>query len=308
MKFTSMYRRLSGSRTALATRVTTSTHLSLSMLILKRIRILVEGVLKVAITLPYRHRALKGIRKLHNSRLGRTALVIGNGPSLKSLDVAVIRSEYPSMDIFAVNWFPLTSEVEDLQPDYLVLSDPLTHPENREDPRNNDLWKYIYNMNDLVVLLPSWWFNSVEKSDRESGRFFFFEDTGLEGWTRNISLTRPRGYLSLTAYKALAAACYFGFDQILIIGIDNTMYKGLVVTENNSIHLNSHHFYQSSVSGDLTDTSPNGVADVFFDISLCFHDLKRCFGRHPGIVHLDPNSLVDAFPKVTRRDKLTISP
>lgn len=303
MKLTSIYQRLSGSRTALATRVTTSTHLSLSMLTLKRIRILVEGVLKVAITFPYRHRALKGVRKLRNSKLGRTALVIGNGPSLKKLDAAMIRSEYPSMDVFAVNWFPLTSEAEDLKPDYLVLSDPLTHPENREDPRNHDLWKYIDNVKDLVAFLPSWWFKSVGREDRESGRFLFFEDAGLEGWTRNISLTRPRGYLSLTAYKALAAACYLGYDQILIIGIDNTMYKGLVVSADNSVYLNSHHFYQSSASGNLTNITPNGVADVFFDISLCFHDLRRCFGDQTGIFHLDPDSLVDAFPKLIRRTK-----
>ena len=108
---------------------------------------------------------------------------------------------------------------------------------------------------------------------------------------------KPRGYLSLTAYKALAVSIYLGYKEIFILGIDNTMYQTVDVDQDNLIHLDGNHFYEDLSKESSGTFYPSGMADLFYDYSLCFLDLRRCFGKQSNVTHLDPYSKVDAFRK-----------
>jgi len=128
-------------------------------------------------------------------------------------------------------------------------------------------------------------------------QILYFDDNGLEGWTKNISPIRPRGYLALTAYKALAFASYLGFNRIYIIGIDNSMFRSIAVDEKNRLVQYPNHFFeQGAVTSDISDLYPKGMSDYFRDMSLCFSSLSKYFSHLP-IVNLDENSLVDCFIK-----------
>jgi hypothetical protein len=130
-----------------------------------------------------------------------------------------------------------------------------------------------------------------------ASRTLYFDDSGLEGWTKNISPLRPRGYLALTAYKALAFASFLGFNRIYIIGIDNTMFRSIAVDDKNRlIQYPNHFFSQGAVTTDISGMYPNGMSDYFRDMSLCFSSLTKYFSHLP-VVNLDEDSLVDCFPK-----------
>lgn len=135
-------------------------------------------------------------------------------------------------------------------------------------------------------------------------RFYFFDDRSLEGFSKNINPSRPRGYLQLTAYKALAFACFGRHKKIGIIGIDNTMYKGLRNSADNTLYLESNHL--AGTGHEIMSVNllyPDGSSGYFYFVSNSFDSLRRCFSRYP-IWNLDRDSLVDVFSKIDFSIKL----
>lgn len=281
------------------TAVTTHPADSVGRVVSKRARVLAECLAREALTLPYRRSALKPLKTVRGTKRSTSALVLGNGPSVKSLDWdAVRRAQSNGLELIVVNWFPLTPRGQEMTPDVLVLSDPTMGPDRGVDPRNQRLWEFVRAHPSVRLAVPVSWFPSVSRIGDLLPRTWFFDDASLEGWTSSSSPLRPRGYLSLTVYKALGIALFLGYERINVLGVDNTMFRGLRVDTENHIHLEDHHFYEKAREDqDLSWFCPNGVADYFYDLSLCFLHLRRSFGGHTNIVNLDPDSLVDCFPK-----------
>jgi hypothetical protein len=262
--------------------------------------VLCEYAFKRAKYFPFHGKALKATRSLKEIKSGRCGLVIANGPSARNLDLGYVAAQRATgLDVICINYFPLSEASQVLTPDYLVLSDPYMRPSQHADSRNHALWTEICRHNYKVVV-PTSWYPEMAAQQNLSGRVVYFNDIGLEGWTRNISPLRARGYLPLTAYKALAFADFMGFDKIFIIGFDNSMFKTIHVTDDNRLVQFANHFFaQGGVEKDITHHFPNGIADYFYDVSLCFATLSRCF-RSDKIFNLDPESLVDSFTKISQ--------
>ena len=183
--------------------------------------------------------------------------------------------------------------------DFLVLSDPASHPSS-QDARTVELWKNIRMIPNLRLITPVSWHLKMEDKFCDSGNCFHFSDLSLETIRNSTSPLKARGYPSLTAYKALAFADYLGFDQIFIIGIDNSMFRTLKVDSMNSLVQNSNHFTENyGPPTDVTEIYPNGIADYFSELSEMFLSLKRSF-TNMQVINLGYDSEVDAFPKVQK--------
>jgi len=246
----------------------------------------------------FRRRALKPLRELSNLCHANDALVMGNGPSTQRLNwQAVVDAQSRGMSVFAINYFPLAPEFKLIQPNYLVLSDPIMKPNSNSDSRNEELWITIQKTSSMNLIVPLSWYRSIKAQNNILNSILYFDDSGLEGWTRNISPLRARGYLALTAYKAIAISIFLGFRETKIIGVDNSMFQTISVdSENRLIQQSNHFFTKGGKTSDLTAFYPKGISDYFYDVSLCFYFLRRCFVGQP-VSNLDPHSLVDAFPK-----------
>ena len=240
--------------------------------------------------------ALSGIRDEAHSRNGREAIVIANGHSTNQLDVAGVSEAINNgLDVFSMNSFLLSDLSWRITPSHYVLSDGFHRPDTGSDTSKR-LWEMLDANPQIQLLAPHTWYPTLK--DRRPSTLYF-NDCGLEGWTTNISPMKPRGYLTLTAYKALSIAIHFGYDRIHIIGFDNTNYLNYHVDESGRIFFGGDtHFYSAdSLDRDLSDMYPQGMADCLFDYSLCLLDLERCFG-HAQIYNLDVNSSTRAFAKV----------
>lgn len=282
----------------LATRPSNNAYLSLSYVFAIKLRVLVEWATRRIFENPKRGRLLKGLKALENSRKAINALVLANGPSLERLAVEEVKNEVVAgkIEVWGVNYFPLSPLARNLNGKYkLVLSDPGNRPSNT-NLQTKKLWEQVLSDESQIFVPVSWASEPLIQS--EFGRFTFFDDTSLEGWTKNIKPFRARGYSSLTAYKALALATHFGYREILILGFDNSMYKTLEVSAGNHLLQNPNHAKstESSVNVDLSAHYRRGVADYFFDASRSFLDLKLMFSKFQ-IKNLDPSSNVDAFEK-----------
>jgi hypothetical protein len=281
-----------------STAVTANPNWSVGRLCLIRCRVLVEYLTKHLLYARFHHRALRATRRFRGAGSGNRALVIANGPSAGSLDLdRVAEEQKQGLCVFAINYYPLSEAAEKVKPDFLVLSDPVTRLSNTTDERTRLLWKSVRQETQTRLLVPTSWYQDLEADDGLLARAIFFNDIGLEGWTKNISPLRARGYLALTAYKALAFALFMSFDSVYIIGVDNSMFRTIGVTRENRLIQGAHHFFAAGgIETDVSDHFVNGIGDYFRDVSLCFSSLARSFSGSP-VVNLDPQSLVDCFPK-----------
>lgn len=278
--------------------MTANPGLSVARILLIRLRILVEFVVRRVLIGRKHRRALKETGRLADHYSSRTALVIANGPSTKKLDLSSVKeAKAGGLFVVAMNYYPLSEEMKELIPDLLVLSDPAHRISNTLNSKNMEMWNILRMTSDVRLAVPSSWFDEISAEQGLARRTHYFNDLALEGWTRNINPLRPRGYISMTAYKAIAFALFLGFSEVSVIGVDNTFFQTLEVdTENRVVQLPNHFFAAGSERSDMTHFYTGGVAEYFRDVSLCFDSLARCFAGHP-IVNLDPDSLVDCFPK-----------
>jgi len=274
----------------------TNPHYSILRVIVTKTRVIAEWSVRRILELGIRKVALRPLKRNKNSCFERKALVIANGPSLNLIALEkVALAQKNSTEVFVVNFFPLSEGTHVMTPNYLVLSDPGTKPKSG-DLRTVNLWRWIEAHPEVKIICPSSWFRELRKLEGNLSKYVFFDDSSLISWSKNISPVRARSYLSMTAYKALAVAAYFGYSEIDIIGFDNNQVRGLVVDENNRIIQGPNHFAKYSDNVDITDRLADGVGDYFYDFSCAFSDLRK-FSKIGRIWNLDPDSYVDAFPK-----------
>ena len=132
-----------------------------------------------------------------------------------------------------------------------------------------------------------------------AARSLYFDNDSLEGWSKSISPLRPRGYQGSTGVKALAVALHLEPSAVLLIGLDLSYYRNFVVdSDNRLLRQPSHVAGTDSGTQDISPHSVHGLADALYSTASQFLALHTHFAGR-SVVNLDPDSLVDAFPKAS---------
>jgi hypothetical protein len=236
------------------------------------------------------------LKTFKGSARGRSAFVFANGPSMKILDPRKIKGM--NFDIFAVNGYLWTDFAKIAPPTHYVLSDPgcfyMPNKPNRTPHILEVSRKYIPLLDEIesmaITLFVPTWLLRAQKNKNAVG----FCDVENE-FSKNVSdVARPRGYITMTAYKALAIALYMQYEKIYICGMDNDYFKWLETNETNQLFYNDRHFFDNGKK-----TSTQGDGDTVGEFLYHHHFLFAHFSKFPGrsIVNLDKNSLNTHFSK-----------
>lgn len=264
-------------------------------------KLLLEVMRDFLLKLFYLYRAVKFINlykeiySLKNTKKGKSVIVIGNGPSLDKLpEKFFLNLQDSNLDLFAVNYFYNSIRFANVCPDYYFSTDPSAlHEKEFESVRN------ILNSNLSTQIFTSDYL--YEDYKRVFPRHLVYGICDLEirrKFFRNrdsISPVLPRSYVSMTAYKALAVAVWMGYDNIFIIGMDNTYFTDVRCKQDNSlieINLHAGNVFTETNLGDKY----NNIFSYFYDCTLLFSDLYK-FSKY-NIFNLDKDSLIDAFRKI----------
>jgi hypothetical protein len=271
---------------------------SAGRILLVKLRVLLVFLLRRIAQGRGRTGALESTRRLAGSASGREVLVIGSGPSASLVKkTAVVKAQQAGeLVVVATNFFLNSSLGKTITPDYLVWSDDIFRPANAED--NRDAWEALTSRPAITLVCPWTWKDSLHKMGIPNPVVFFDDDT-LEGWSNNISPLRPRGYQGSTGQKALAFALHLGAHSTSIIGLDLSYYRHFTVDDNNRVLRHPVHLKGTDTGvADLTPHTLVGLADELYSAANNFRALHTHF-RGAKVRNLDPNSLVDAFPKAT---------
>jgi len=245
-----------------------------------------------------RRRALAGMRQLAGQARGKNVLVIASGPSAESVNAKAVAAAQDSRElvVIATNHFLASPLASTITPDFLVWSDDGFHPHQRHT--NSERWDLLKRNPEVVLVTPWTWKRALEQVGLSNEKVFF-DDDSLETWSKNISPLKPRGYQGTTGAKALALAVHLQPQRTEVIGLDLSYIKSFSGSAENTITRHPTHL-KGTDSGQqvLTDYTLIGMADLLYSTANHFRALHTHFsGRN--IWNLDPESLVDAFPKVT---------
>jgi len=268
-------------------------------LIAQKLRVLSVFIVRRALMGRGRRKALTDLQALGGSCKGLEVLVIGSGPSAERLNVEEVklRQSAGTLKVIATNYFLHSPISQTLTPDYLVWADSAFNPAHHS--RSAEEWQTVEARDGIVLVVPWEWRQSIEAT-YTSHTVIYFDNDSLEGWSRNVSPLKPRGYQGSTGVKALAVALHFEPQSTLVIGLDLSNFRHISVSDSNKIFRNPAHL-EGADSGtqEITHETFTGIPDVLYSFSNQFLALHTQFAGK-AVKNLDPNSLVDAFPKVNQ--------
>lgn len=227
------------------------------------------------------------------------ALVLAGGPSVSNLEQnpGLIALLPQNCKIFAVNNFPLSTLASKLKIFAWVISDPASFS-----------FTHIKKIGKLDYFCPDYIFLPLaRKIEWEStfneifnSKIIYFNDNQYSTLlSKNIDPTKPRGYVSLTSYKALSIAVYMNFNRIFLLGFDNTYIVDFEVDENNLVFANSKHFDSSAYPSDVENPKrlvSGSVAEYMRENLILLDDLDK-FPKDK-IFNLNVDSINDRFAKI----------
>lgn len=251
--------------------------------------------------------SIDSTKLLRGSKKGKVALVLGSGPSLNSLNVEKV-SEFID-DVFVINSFNQLEISEKIMPIFYGLSDPahFGNLSGAQEQERKELLEYVKSVGATLVLPHNAFgtdlFNNLNK--------VYFDDRELTILNRNLSPVKPRAYGSTTIYKMLAMAVFLGYDEIFILGFDNTNFLNYRGRPDNLIHdlggatatrkVNS----KSSFIGEYEKEFTSGMAGRMQSYAHLFGDLHKFSSQN--VTNLDPYSLTDAFRKAVNHPMVSIT-
>lgn len=277
--------------------------LSLSARLSQYLEIIVNYHIYKLLNYRYCRGALLGMKYAKNSKLDSDALILGNGPSLSKLNLSKLADLRVGnkLDVYVVNFALVNDGIPPELVDYLVLSDEGTMPDSRL-PQSISLWNLLDQYREIKLVTPDSWHFRFPQLSCGGGTCLHFNDNSLEGVRKSSNPLKPRGYSSMTAYKAMAVSNHCGYKRKLILGLDNTWFRGLSVDARNHMYQESVHFISGYHSvQNISNQFENGVSDYFFEIFKAFQSLNENF-KDLDFVNLDQDSLLDCFPKIEKGD------
>jgi hypothetical protein len=254
----------------------------LTEILLDRIKIRVFAEIKYIYDLYRYHKYFNKTSNLFKSKCNKEALILANGPSVLNLDPTKINKR--DWDVFCVNAYADSDLFKLVVPTHYVLSDP------GYLDSTDSIQKLI--KHDINIFMP---FGKCPVGMESAAKVYYFCDRENECSNNITNILRPRLYLSMTAYKALAISLYMGYEKIYICGFDNNYFLNLSSDVENRIFIQNKHFYNSS--GYALDASyiATGVGEYLYKEHRLFSDLEN-FPKD-RITNLDPSSLTTAFNK-----------
>lgn len=212
-----------------------------------------------------KNKSLERLNALKGSRSGERCFIVGNGPSLKKMDLRLLKDEYGIVfngayelrSLFNIN--NLYHAVEDR----LVLED---HQEKINNIKGN-------------VFLPSDLIHLVSGSNPIITEFHRAHPENNKTWPPFVDITSelPIFYWGGTvAYYGLQLALWLGFDEVYIIGVDLSYSIPESVIKKGSVLLS-------------TEDDPNHYKSDYFGAGLRWHVPK-------------PERMLLAFQRVSERN------
>lgn len=242
----------------------------------------------LGLTLPatFNNRRLKA---LHNIHQGRRAFVIGNGPSLTTSDLSLLKSEIT----FASNKIYLAYDQTDWRPTYLTCTDTVVARNNRETLKNQPE-KKIFG-------------HAVFPEFRGNSEIIFCNPPKNKDAAKKWDLLDGISTGHSVVYYGLELAYWMGIREVYVLGVDfsfdvRSKKTGTKAMGNEVIEAagEKNHFHPDYRKNGETWTMPK--LDILREEFI--FALQKFRSEGGSIVNVSRSTKLDAWPKANLDDIL----
>lgn len=199
----------------------------------------------------YAKQNTSNIRRYKNIHNGKRCFIIANGPSLKNMDLSLLRNEFT----FSMNRAYLMYEAWGFKPSYFVCINELVLEQFAEDISQLQMPKFI-NFNRRHE------FDTYDKNDSILSLRLGYQLSD----TFSTDVTRVISSGGTVTFACLQLAYYMGFSEVIIIGLDHSFSeKGTPnKTEVRKSHVDQSHchpdYFPKGIKWQLPDLLRSEIA------------------------------------------------
>lgn len=245
-------------------------------------------------------------RRFFNTHCGERCFILGNGPSLKQVDLNLLKNEF----VFTVNNFSLVDGFEKARPNVHLWAD-YSFYEMREDQKyNHD--ELMDNYRKMALLSPicfmvdvAYGFVKKNNLDKILDINYFSVTGSIDTKKRNqFDLSKAISAYTTVVQYAVSIAIYMGFKEIYLLGCDTTNIISLINSAMDIRSENMHAYKNDDVNERYKELLNHwSMSDAFYDQYVLFEGFKtlksECDKRGISLVNCSAKTLINELPRDT---------
>lgn len=228
---------------------------------------------------------------IHNSHLGESCFVIGNGPSLTAEDLTELHNR--GIDSFAVNRIYKIFPQTQWRPTYYVSTDPVLIRDMLDEVNQMPV-------RDKFIPLQNKYYHSIIV---KGAHYFFRNDLREKDQPEGFSLdctgqVNMRGTVTIACIQL---AMHMGYRHIYLLGVDHNFDK--VITENGEIIIDPSvkNYFCEGYDDDVA----NEVQHDLGNTTRAYRDVRRfCDAHGVEVINATRKTKLEVFDKMTFEDSL----
>lgn len=248
---------------------------------------------------------IKENERIHNIHKGKRCFILGNGPSLKAVDLGLLEDEF----VFSVNNFAMVNDYKKAKTNFHIWAD-LSFFELRDDQKynHNELMNNYYQIaeENPVCFVPciAEKFIMKNKLDKVLNFNYFEVYSNIDITERkDYDLTKPIcGYTTVVQY-AIIIAMYMGFDEIYLLGCDTTNIISMINSALDIYSMDTHAYDNDDVNERYKELLKHwNMTDVFYDQYVLFNGYKllaeECKKRKIKLINCSEKTLINEIERM----------
>ena len=254
---------------------------------------------------------LKNNRVFEKQFEGKRCFILGNGPSLKSVDLSLLSDEYT----FTVNQASRNPQFHLLKTNFHFWVDPVFFDIDLARPADVELLDYMKhvkdNNNSPKVFYPVEREAFVKKFDLDKSLDVFYFKSGLHFMdsTKKIDYTKIVPGFGTVVQWCITMAIFMGFKEIYLLGCDNT---GLINNIKASMNTPVTEYNYEITANEQERLEKQSKQKPLYDYVLSYADVlkdydllcKYCSNNGILLINCTQQSAIDCIPQCKLEDVL----
>lgn len=256
-------------------------------------------------------RELQKNKEFRNKYAGKRCFVIGNGPSLKSVDLSLLANEYT----FTVNQISRNPQFKALKTNFHFWADRQFFRIDETKPEDLELLETIKNVktenNSPMVFLPADQMSFAKKFGLEEDLdiHYYKDELCFLDSLKKIDYSKIIPGFSTVVQYCITMAIYMGFSEVYLLGCDNT---GIINNINSALKQDVEHYAydissneQKRMENVMSDQTIYAYAASFSNVLRDYIQLYKYCNKHAIVLrNCTEQSAIDTIPKVKLSDVL----
>ena len=256
--------------------------------------------------------AIKNNRRFKDTHKGERCFILGNGPSLKDVDLNMLAEEF----VFSVNNFSMVQDYKKAKTNVHLWAD-LSFFEMREDQKYNhdELMENYYKISEEkpICFLCEQAYSFVKKYELDNilDINYFRAYSPIDSKTRRqFDLSKALVSYSTVVQYAIAIAIYMGFKEIYLLGCDSTNIVSVINCAMNKENKEMHAYENDDVDKRYKELLKHWtMTEIFYDQYYLFEGYRtikdECDKKGILLVNCSTNTLINEIPRMSLTDVLS---